>query len=344
MTGMRIKLIPLCIAAMMIAQSTAALAAVDSPESGTSQTNQQQGMEDNLEGSIPQSDLKEEQGLVNARIIVPENLKEMPDVRVVTPEPELGDTQEGSDSESPLLERTKEELDAFEDEMQLEGADRGRELLDKTDRLMEISRKPLTYIQENVPFLTKRNIIFFGRLEVDGARYTSGVLEDDSGFTVRRFRVGLAGQVRPFPGLNYKLEFDLTDGENTLSDAYLSWRSKKWGTIRVGNQKVAQTLSGQTSSLSITFMERPLPVLAFTLQRRLGLGWDTHLKKMGANITIFGKDPNENVGARGWAARAYFNPSRDRFHVIHVGGSFMQLESDDDARIGARPESHVTDS
>lgn len=49
-------------------------------------------------------------------------------------------------------------------------------------------------------------------------------------------------------GWNYKIEFDLTDGENTPSDAYLSWRSNNWGTFRIGNQKVAQTLAGQTSS------------------------------------------------------------------------------------------------
>jgi phosphate-selective porin OprO/OprP len=159
---------------------------------------------------------------------------------------------------------------------------------------------------------------------------------------MRRFRVGLAGHVRFWPGWNYKVELDLTDGENTLSDAYLSWRFKKWGTIRIGNQRVAQTLSGQTSTLSTSFMERPLPVLAFGLQRRLGLGWDTHLKKLGANITVFAGDPNESVGSEGWAARAYFNPTRDQFQVIHVGASIMQLSSEQDARLRARPESHVT--
>ena len=74
---------------------------------------------------------------------------------------------------------------------------------------------------------------------------------------LRRFRLGLAGRVRFWPGWNYKVEIDLTDNENTLSDAYLSWRSDRWVTFRIGNQKVAQTLSGQTSSLSISFMERP---------------------------------------------------------------------------------------
>jgi phosphate-selective porin OprO/OprP len=253
-----------------------------------------------------------------------------------------GDAEVSDGPDSAAVQRSEQELEELEDELQMESANRGTVLLDKTDRVMEFTRTPLTYIQENVPFLTKRNIIFFGRLELDGARYSSGVLKDESGFIVRRFRLGLAGRVRIWPGWNYKLEVDLTDGENNLSDVYLSWRSKKWGTFRIGNQKVAQTLSGQTSSLTGSFMERPLPVLAFTLQRRLGLGWDTHLKRLGANITVFAGDPNKGSGSHGWAARGYFTPARGQAHLFHVGGSFMQLSSDADARIQARPESHVS--
>jgi len=328
----------------MIVQTVAVADSNPPPQDTSTQTNQQLGMQDNLEGSIPDSDLKEEQELANPRIVVPENLQELPDVKTVSSKAGPGEAESDDEPEKPFLQKTEEELEQFESEMQMESADRSKVLLDKTDKFMELSRRPLTYIQENVPFLTKRDIIFFGRLELDGAYYSSGVLDDDSGFEIRRFRVGLAGAVPIWPGWNYKLEFDLTDGENTLSDAYLSWRFKKWGTVRIGNQKVAQTLSGQTSSLSTTFMERPLPVLAFTLSRRVGLGWDTHLKKLGANITVFAGDPNEGVGSEGWAARGYFNPTRGKFHVIHVGGSFMQLSSESDARIGTRPESNVTDT
>jgi len=160
--------------------------------------------------------------------------------------------------------------------------------------------------------------------------------------TVRRLRLGLAGYVKFWEGWNYKLEVDLTGGESTLSDAYIAYRTQRWGTFRIGNQKVAQTLSGQTSSVSIPFMERPLPVLAFTLQRRLGIGWDTHLRKLGANITVFYKDPNENIGSSGYAGRFYFNPVRFRGDVVHVGASFMNLKLENDGRFRARPESNLT--
>ena len=305
---------------------------------------QQKGMDENLEDAIPQNDRDAEQALENPRIIVPENLEEMPRVEAHSREEAAKrDSSEGGDESS--ADEKHEGLDKLEKELDIESTELSEQpVLEKTDHLVELSRLPLTYIQDHVPFLTKRKIIFFGRLEVDYANYSSGILEDDSGFNVRRFRLGLAGHVRFWPGINYKIEFDLMDGENTLSDAYLSWHSQKWGTFRVGNQKVAQSLSGQTSSLSIPFMEQPLPIDAFTLQRRLGLGWDMHWKKMGANVTVFGEDLNENVGSHGWAARGYLNPTRSGMHVIHFGGSYTQLSSDNDAQFQSRPESHVTDT
>jgi phosphate-selective porin OprO/OprP len=218
-----------------------------------------------------------------------------------------------------------------------------RVLLKKTDKLMVLAHLPLTYVQEHVPFLTRRNIIFFGRIELDYSHYSSGVLADESGLAIRRFRLGLAGHVKFWPGWNYKVEIDLVDSQNNLSDAYLSWHFEKLGTFRIGNQQVAQTLSGQTSSISIPFMERPLPVLAFTLQRRLGLGYNVHGKRLGADATVFGKDQNEDIGSHGWATRFYFNPTRSNTHVLHIGGSYMQLFTNADARLRARPESNKTD-
>jgi len=281
--------------------------------------------------------------LENARIVVQENLQELPDVNVTTSE---DITEVEDEREIPLLEEESSvgaAKTSTVDRPPIESTPKRGELLSR-DPVLAAARLPLTYMQANVPFLTRRNIIFFGRLELDGTNYNGGVLDTDSGFDIRRFRLGIAGLFRSLPGWNYKLEVDLTDGENNLSDFYLSHRSEKWGTFRIGNQKVAQTLSGQTSSLSNTFMERPLPVLAFTQNRRIGLGWDTHLRKLGANVTVFSEDPNKNIGSKGWAARGYYNPTRDRLQVLHVGASVMQLISDADARIRARPESMMTNT
>ncbi len=277
-------------------------------------------------GQIEDSQTEDKQDLENPRIAVQENLEEMYEVKTVTKEKNLSESRIEADK-TPAQAPKSESPD--------------NPMLRNSDKVLEVARLPLTYVQEHVPYFTKRNIIFFGRLELDGAIY-SGILDQDSGFDIRRFRLGIAGLFRFWPGWNYKLEIDLTDGQNSLADVYLSRYSKKWGRIRIGNQKVAQTLSGQTSSLSTTFMERPLPVLAFTLDRRTGIGWDTHLRRLGANVTVFAGDPNRNIGSQGWAARGYFNPTRDRFQVLHIGASFLQLSTDDDARLRARPESGIT--
>jgi len=63
---------------------------------------------------------------------------------------------------------------------------------------------------------------------------------------------------------------------------------------------------------------------------------------MGLNLAVFGIDPNEDVGSGGYAARFYYNPSRSKFHVFHVGASWMQLWSDKDAQLRTRPESNTS--
>ncbi len=314
----------------------AATTASDSDPKDDQLTDQQVGMQENLEDSVPASEQPTHRRWVpeTIRIILPENLREMHQLEVAGPEREAASDSASGASGSD---------DSSSDQGPEGGSEKkARKLLGFGDRVLDISRLPLTYIQEKVPFLTKRQIIFFGRLEPEGVKYTGGVLADDSGFQLRRFRVGLAGKIVLWPDWNYKVEVDLTDGENTLSDTYISWHSNKWGTVRIGNQKVAQTLSGSTSSISIPFMERPLPVLAFSLQRRLGIGYHLHFNKMGGNATIFSTDLNENVGSQGYAGRFYYNPTSSETHVLHVGASWMKFSTDEDARIRARPESNLT--
>jgi phosphate-selective porin OprO/OprP len=205
-------------------------------------------------------------------------------------------------------------------------------------------RDPLFgFLQENIMFLHDRNAVFFGRIEADYASY-SGMLSGEDGIELRRLRLGVAGKIKVRNKWNYKLELDLTDISSNLSDFYIARHTSKGGTLTIGNQRVAQTLSGMTSSVSISFMERPLPVAAFGLSRRLGIGFDKRWSRGGIHFTGFGKDPNTNVGRRGYGARFFINPTRTNFNILHLGGSVTQVEMDGEiARIWARPESHVTD-
>jgi phosphate-selective porin OprO/OprP len=90
-------------------------------------------------------------------------------------------------------------------------------------------------------------------------------------------------------------------------------------------------------------MEVPLPADAFGLGRRLGVGWDLHHEKIGAHLTAFGSDLNEDIGKFGYGVRLYTNPTRTRFRMFHLGISAIREEMDRDARFRAYPETRVTD-
>jgi phosphate-selective porin OprO/OprP len=171
----------------------------------------------------------------------------------------------------------------------------------------------LQSVPDRVPFIRERGLIFFGRTELDYAYYSSGITSSDSGFRVRSLRAGLA---KAFPhSISMKAEVDLTDGDSNFADLYVRYRHKRWGLFTAGNQRVAQTLVNQTSRISRTFMEEPLPAEAFGLGRRLALGWDVNKSKAGIHFTLFGPDLNGSIGDSGFAGRVYFNPTRDRFSL-----------------------------
>jgi phosphate-selective porin OprO/OprP len=198
----------------------------------------------------------------------------------------------------------------------------------------------LQSVPERVPFIRDRGLIFFGRAELDFAYYSSGILSDDTGFRVRSLRAGLAKAFKH--NLSMKAEIDLTDGESNFADLYIRHQHKRWGTLTAGNQRVAQTLVNQTSRISRTFMEEPLPAEAFGLGRRLALGWDMNKPKGGLHLTAFGPDLNSSIGDSGFAGRIYLNPTRSRFSVFHVGASLVSEDMSRKTRFYSHPESRVT--
>jgi phosphate-selective porin OprO/OprP len=198
----------------------------------------------------------------------------------------------------------------------------------------------LQSVPDRLPWIRERGLIFFGRAELDGAYYSSGILSNDTGFRVRSLRAGLAKAFKY--NISIKAEIDLTDGDNNFTDLYARYNHKRYGVFTVGNQRVAQTLVNQTSRISRNFMEEPLPAEAFGLGRRLGLGWDKHLKKGGAHVTLFGPDLNGSIGDYGYAGRVYFNPTRARFSVGHIGGSIVSENMSRKTRFFSHPESRVT--
>lgn len=195
-------------------------------------------------------------------------------------------------------------------------------------------------LPERVPGLQGRGWLHFGRVEGEYGYFTGGILEDESGLNLRSLRGGLIRQVSDRTTL--KFELDVTDGDSNFVDLWARFKTR-FGIFTVGNQRVAQTLVNQTSRLSRTFQEVPLPADAFGLGRRLGAGWDLHYKKVGVHLTAFGQDLNDSIGKFGYGARFYLNPSKTVFNMFHVGLSAVQEKMDRDARFRAYPETRVTD-
>ncbi|MEH6469594.1 MAG: porin [Porticoccus sp.] len=206
------------------------------------------------------------------------------------------------------------------------------------DRL-RIIPKTMSTLPDYVPGLAGHDWIFFGRAEGEYADYSSGRLSDESGFDVRSLRAGLIKVF--YKKATVKLEVDLTDGDSSWTDLYVRFNTEL-GLITVGNQKIPQSLVNQTSRLARTFMEEALPADAFGLGRRVGIGWDVYKKNFGAQLSAFGGDINEGKGEPGYGGRFYFNPTRTRFNLVHVGISAVHEKIDGNARFRAYPESRVS--
>lgn len=262
-------------------------------------------------------------------------------------------------AEEAAKEQVADETDAITDNIDLSDKDdEGVESLEPSEKVettipapeddgiwidtFQIIPKTLRSLPEHVPGLAGRGWIFFGRAEEEYADFSSGSLSDESGFNFRSLRVGL---FKVFDKrMTVKMEIDLTDGDSNWTDLYIRFNTKS-GLFTVGNQKISQTLVNQTSRLARTFMEESLPAEAFGLGRRLGVGWDGHKNKFGGHLTVFGKDVNGgDSGDIGYGARFYFNPTKTKFSLFHIGASAVYEKMDHDARFRARPETRVTDT
>lgn len=190
--------------------------------------------------------------------------------------------------------------------------------------------------------LTGRQYTFFGRIEGEFALYDIPSFVDQGGAGIRRFKIGIAGLTPWFKGLSYKLGFDLTDGTDSISDAYLNFDFAEKGSVTLGNQDSSQSLSGSTGSLSQPFMESPLVINAFGLDKRIGISYDRYSDNYGIHALLFGRDLNSDAKHKGVAARAYFNPHRSNNGLWHLGLNYTLEEIGESTELDTRPESHVT--
>jgi phosphate-selective porin OprO/OprP len=191
--------------------------------------------------------------------------------------------------------------------------------------------------------LLGQSYFWFARVDLDLGWFWGEPLAGEDGFEARRLRAGLAGVSTFFDNVSYKAELDFADDTNTLSDLYVQFDTSRLGSTRVGNQNISQNLSGYTSSLSQLFIERPLPVTAFSLRRRAAISHSYYGNRWGVHGTYFNRDANNDAGKEGWAVRGVFNPVRVRGGIAHLGFSYVTEEIGEEFRYRTRPESKLTD-
>lgn len=189
---------------------------------------------------------------------------------------------------------------------------------------------------------------FGGRLQGDytfvSADDVFGDLED--GFEFRRARLFFSGVV--YDRVEFKAQYDFAGGDASAKDLYVGLLND-WGTLRFGHYKEYFSLEEQTSSKYITFLERSLPVEAFSPSRNAGVGvhgssGDRFNWGVGAfyDADDFGESVDEdNTNLTG---RFAFRPihSDDGTRVLHLGVAASQQERDGTLRFRTRPEAHLS--
>lgn len=189
-----------------------------------------------------------------------------------------------------------------------------------------------------------------GRLHLDYAAHDEDARSLGDGFRVRRARLGVSGKIDS--DWRYVAEFDFAEDDVNAKDLYLRYTGWSAADITIGHAKVPFGLEELTSSNSISFIERALPVSTFAHSRRLGVGVATggdawHFAAMGFGQGVGSgtrdSDGDEGLGA---GARFVFNPLSGGDTVVHLGIAAATEEPADSqasqVRFSTRPESRPT--
>ena len=145
----------------------------------------------------------------------------------------------------------------------------------------------------------------------------------------------------------YELEVDFGENDPELVDAFIRYRGYEPWAFRIGHIKEPFSLEEQTSNVHITFMERALPNV-FAQDRSIGIDAQTYGDNWTFAAGVFGEGADDKEAQDegvGFTARSTFAPILEENRIIHLGGSVTWRDTgdEDEVRLRARPESHISD-
>ncbi len=187
---------------------------------------------------------------------------------------------------------------------------------------------------------------FGGRIQAD---YTFASVDNDladqgDGFEFRRARLFFSGTI--YERVEFKAQYDFAGGDADFKDVWIGLKND-WGSVRFGHFKEYFSLEELTSSKYLAFLERSLPVEAFSPSRNSGIGvhgnsGDRLNWGAGAFYDADGFGVSTGEDNMNYTGRVAFRPlfEDEGETMIHLGFAASIQDRDGSVRYRARPESH----
>ncbi len=197
----------------------------------------------------------------------------------------------------------------------------------------------------SVPAMAEMTVSMGGRIQVDTTYYDDDNVKLGRGTEFRRARLFAEGEIAD--DWSYKSQIDFAGNGTVLKDVYVRYSGFDFGTITLGQFKQEFSLNELTSSKYTTFIERALPVTAFSLSRRIGVGLAGDKGAWHYAASVFGQEESDSEGVNegyGAAGRLTYGPKIGE-NQLHFGAAANYQDapnSDNEWRVRTRPESHQT--
>lgn len=180
---------------------------------------------------------------------------------------------------------------------------------------------------------------FDSRVQIDFANYwgqQSWADKIGDGASVRRARFAVKAQITPM--WYGEVDMELANGSFELKDAIVRFTGLKNWQFSVGSQKPDFSISRNTSSRYLEFMERPMVVSAFAPSRHLGIFAKYNNKLLFASASILfqeieGQETRDYVEKNNkdygmseglsYLGKIVLRPLNEADYGIHIGGALM---------------------